>query len=370
MPSEKINSLGGDLELDMALLLKSERHSSQDYFRLDKAKDHAWVSLGRDALKLALMTEGLREGEEVLIPSFLCPKVIDVLEELKLTYRLFNISEAFKIDSGHLLDCLSSKTKAVIFINYFGYSLPDFHLMETLKGRNKNIAVILDYAQAHFSIAPDILESRFVDYIVTSLRKFMPLPDGALLIANRKPIDKRPILREPRKAVFKRGLGKVIKHAALEAVPSNPDVEKLHLDLIYSSEEDFNSEQGIHPISDFSCHLLKRIDWETVAERRRSNARYLYAHLDASLLPRWDGESVLLAIPIFLKNRDRVRSALMAHRIYLPVHWPLDERIDRGRYAAAHRLASEELSLVIDQRYDSEDMDYLAETLKKVLSEN
>lgn len=366
MSGEKINYIGGDLELDLEFFSKPELNRHEEYFLFNKAKDYALVSMGRDALKLALLTEGLRAGDEVLIPSFLCVKVIDVLEELNLKYRLFNIEEGFEVVSDHLLSMISEKTKAVIFINYFGYSSPDFHLMETIKGKGKNIAIILDYAQALFSITEAVLKSPFVDYVVTSLRKFLPVPDGAFLIANKKQINQGAILQQTRRAVFERGLGKIVKNYYLNSAHQNISMEQLHLDLVCQSEKHFDLEQGVYGMSALSCELLKHIDFEVVATQRKKNTKYLYEHLDTAMLPKWDGKTVLLVVPVLLKNRDRVRSLLMKQNIYLPIHWPIDERIDREKHPVAHQLAERELGLVIDQRYGLEDMKYLTENFKEV----
>ena len=363
MPGKKINYIGGDLELDLSLLAKPENNQYQDYFLLNEAKDHVLVSMGRDALKLALLTERLQPGDEVLVPSFLCMKIIDVLEELKLTYRLFDIGEQFEIVSS-LLDLVSEKTKAVIFINYFGYSSPDFHLMEAIKGKNKNIAIILDYAQSLFAITQNVLKSSFVDYTITSLRKFLSLPDGAFLFSNKRAVGRKFILPQTRKAVFERGLGKVVKQYCLNLDYEETLLEKLYLDLVYESEKHFDLEKEIYSISALSYALLKRIDFEEVAAKRHQNAQYLYEHFDRTLLPKWDGKSVLLVVPILLREREHVRSALMKQNIYLPVHWPLDERIDRKRYSIAHSLSSRILGLVLDQRYGPEEMRYLVDHFK------
>ena len=69
-------------------------------------------------------------------------------------------------------------------------------------------------------------------------------------------------------------------------------------------------------------------------------------------------------MPILLREREHVRSALMKQNIYLPVHWPLDERIDRKIYSIAHSLSSRILGLVLDQRYGPEEMRYLVDHFK------
>ena len=73
-------------------------------------------------------------------------------------------------------------------------------------------------------------------------------------------------------------------------------------------------------------------------------------------------DSVPLFIPIILKDRDKVRKAMYAHNIFLPVHWSVEEHVEelkRGVYMAKH-----ELSIIIDHRYTSSDMEKILSVLE------
>ena len=70
-----------------------------------------------------------------------------------------------------------------------------------------------------------------------------------------------------------------------------------------------------------------------------------------------------LFVPILVENRNELRKYLISKNIYCPVHWPissLHKLSDEERYIYDH-----EISLVCDQRYNLEDMDYICECIKE-----
>lgn len=68
-----------------------------------------------------------------------------------------------------------------------------------------------------------------------------------------------------------------------------------------------------------------------------------------------------------LKNRDVVIDKLAAHRIFAPVHWLLPDEVDRNKFPESAKLADSLLTLPIDQRYGPDEMNYIADILKRVI---
>lgn len=360
--------IGGDLELDLDYLKAPKTGGAESFFHLEMAHDFVWTSLGVDALALALINEGFEAGDEVCLPAYNCMKVADVVENLKGVCRYYPVAENLQVSADALLAEVTEKTKAVIWVNYFGFSKTDFELLQAIRAKNKNTAIILDFAQALFSIDKKILQSPCVDYIATSFRKSLPVPDGALLISNHKKIDRRHLSPSVRGMVWERAAAKIFKGVWLKEGGKSEAAEKFCLELIHHSETALDAGQNLSVSSRLSLEYIERTDFDTIAKKRRENARFLYQHLDQSLfLFDFDSSVVPLVIPISIPERDRVRVELMQSRIFLPVHWPLDGRIDKQRFAAAHRMSGSLLGLVVDQRYGMEHMQYLVDALKKIL---
>ena len=79
------------------------------------------VSSGTAALHLALLALEIGEGDEVVIPSFVCPALLNAIRYVRATPVLADINrETFNIDVRDLKRRLTGKTKAVIVPHMFG----------------------------------------------------------------------------------------------------------------------------------------------------------------------------------------------------------------------------------------------------------
>ena len=105
---------------------------------------------------------------------------------------------------------------------------------------------------------------------------------------------------------------------------------------------------------------------DETARVRRRNARIILEGLSTigvqTILSMQD-ESVPLCIPIWLDDRNKVRTRMFSKQIFCPVHWPIDGlNVNKGIQMAEH-----EMSIVIDQRYSDRDMDFILTTLESAL---
>ena len=81
----------------------------------------AAVSSGTAALHLALLALEIGEGDEVVIPSFVCPALLNAIRYVRATPVLADINrEAFNIDVRDLERRLTGKTRAIIVPHMFG----------------------------------------------------------------------------------------------------------------------------------------------------------------------------------------------------------------------------------------------------------
>ena len=100
------------------------------------------------------------------------------------------------------------------------------------------------------------------------------------------------------------------------------------------------------------------------ADIRRQNAQTLLMHLKDSKIVKpiykaLNKEDVPLFVPVCIKNglRDKLRTYLIENAVYCPVHWP-------SHNGCENQLYKEELSLICDQRYNSDDMIRQIELIK------
>jgi dTDP-4-amino-4,6-dideoxygalactose transaminase len=79
------------------------------------------VSSGSAALHLALLALDVGEGDEVAIPSFVCPALLNAVRYVRAVPVIVDIHpQSFNMDANDLKKRLTAKTKAVILPHMFG----------------------------------------------------------------------------------------------------------------------------------------------------------------------------------------------------------------------------------------------------------
>lgn len=102
---------------------------------------------GTDALILALMAIGVKEGDEVITPAFSFYAAAEAIAFLKATPVLVDVDPStYLIDLNQLEDSISSATKAVIPVSLYG-QMADMDALGSIAERHK-IVVIEDGAQS------------------------------------------------------------------------------------------------------------------------------------------------------------------------------------------------------------------------------
>lgn len=117
-------------------------------FRLKLGAKYSHASYkGRTAIYLILRSLDLKEGDEVLVPSFVCETVIKAILRAGLKPKLLDIDpDTFTIDVNRLKDAVSPKTRALICVHTFGQPCDMDAIMEI--ARERGFYVIEDCAQA------------------------------------------------------------------------------------------------------------------------------------------------------------------------------------------------------------------------------
>ena len=101
---------------------------------------------GRDAIKLSLLSMGLKKGDRVLLPDYCCLSVLLPVIELELTPVLIDVNSELQLDVKSLQRVIRTDDKALIVPHLFG-GLADMDLIVDI-ARNHGVKVIDDAAQA------------------------------------------------------------------------------------------------------------------------------------------------------------------------------------------------------------------------------
>ena len=331
--------IGGEFEIDLSL--------QRDFV---PQPDVYYYASGRTALYQTLRTLTPQHCK-LWLPDWLCRTMVDAIEKAGFDYCFYELDANFKACIGALDKTGFKDGEAVLMINYFG--LQDLTgISKSIKDAYPNSVIVEDDVQAYWVFAEK--ENPYADYRFTSLRKALPVPDGGL-VKTRRPM---PVaIGENTFAPLKLKAGAMKYHRGEEGI-NDEDYLKLFIEGDKLIPENYDSVMSLD-----SQRLLTGTNLEKAKQQRQANAAQLIVGLEeigiSPMIPV-PADSIPLFVPIYLDNRDEVRRRMFQHEVFCPVHWPLDGMpIKKGAEMASH-----ELSLIVDQRYEEKDMDLVLSLIK------
>ena len=305
-----------------------------------------------------------RDIQHILLPSYLCPTIVNTLERCGLTCAYYQIKPDFSID----LDDLAQKTgshKAVYFINYFGFLQPTSVREYLCALRQKGILVVEDNAQAGFS------SQTSGDFVFNSIRKLAAYDGGYLT----SPVDVKSILQ---------------KHPGIpnRRLPVIREYRKRLVDYLFHGEEIFDDLSSLYELAETIYETddvvegdpqeqwgIEHLDWQRIQQVRRENYAYLSGLISAipelsPVFPVLQVDNMPLGFPVYINGvpRDELFDALGNAGIGLTIHWDgllTDPRLNGNPVAVD--MASRILTLVIDQRTSHAQLDYMVETIREYI---
>ncbi len=283
-----------------------------------------WFISGRSALKAIIKENTFRT---VAVPDWCCDSMIKPFIEDGIKVVFYPALETDKP--------LSLNTDATLVIDYFGYNQHN-------DSRKFSGTIIRDVTHSLFSTRYDD-----ADYYFGSLRKWAGFWTGGFAWGLKNDV---LYANSPTDYVSLRQKAMLEKEDYINGKTN----DKSYLSLFQKAEELLEGTY-ILPAAPRDIELAKKLDTELIFKKRRENAKILLdAFSDIAVFPILKGNDCPMFVPILIKNRDELRRHLIQKEIYCPVHWP------KSPY---HQLTSdveefynEELSLVCDQRYTTNDM--------------
>ena len=342
--------LGSEYHISLSDLSRSDENV-MDYL---SGFDHlAWLDSGRGALRC--VTASMAPGERALLPEFICESVINCFQRDAVDF--YRVNDDFTVDVEDLRRRLRPETKALFLMHYFGAVQPESTLREMRSiADDAGLVIIEDTTQSLLSARRTI-----GDYVVSSVRKWLPIAGGGALYFNENPMNVRAT-PERRSRDNGRVVGMVLKDLFLRG---ELDCNPLYRRLFAEAEQRLDDQSDILGMSDLSAFIVSCFNVRELKQRRTANYARLKERLSAlGVKPAVSlkADDCPFVLPIRVRERNRLRGYLMDHRVYCAVHWPFDGfQADTRRGAA--RNAETLISLPVDQRYDESHMDYLADVI-------
>jgi len=335
------------------ILGQEEKDFEVDFAKYCEAQYAIGVNSGTDALYLALGTQNIGPGDEVILPAFTFIATALCISYTGATPVFVDIEkETYNIDPESFKKAITDKTRAIILVHLYGQPANMDEINAIAK--EHNIVVIEDACQAHGSTHQNNRVGSLGDiacfsfYPTKSLGAF---GDGGMIVTNSKEVyDKANMLRD------------------------------------YGRETRYD-----HKIKGFNSRLdtvqavilaakLKHLDkWN---EMRNANAAYygeLLKDVEGVYTPTTQGDRthVFQTYAVRIPGcRDKVLEEMKNKAIGVLIHYPIplhlqtayaDAGYKKGDFPVSEKLSEEVLSLPMFPHMQKEQIEYVCASLKEIL---
>lgn len=323
------------------------------------------LSTGRDALGLVAETIN-SNGSCILLPAYSCSSMVEPFTKRGWTVFFYSLNDDLSVNESVILSlCKKHNPKAVLLMNYFGV-VPTDSIASSLKAFYEDIVIIEDFTHALFS--KNVLLNKYVDYFVASIRKWIGIFDGAIVLSNRS-IDHGPFL-ENVAFVNVREDAQLLKFKY--SLTKEEALKDRYLNLLVKAEVEINKYECFHAISKSSKETLNTININCLILSRKENFYHLFdgiRQIYGIRFPVGIENSVIdcpFSLPILVDERDIIQKQFASKGLYAPVLWPISISA-REICNVSSGMSDCMLSIPIDQRYDYDDIDDIIKIIKSVI---
>lgn len=293
------------------------------------------LNCGRNALAYLLRA---RKIKKLWIPRFICDSVTGVCEREGVPYSLYSIG----FDFLPAQEITLGDNEWLYFVNYYS-QIDNGKISEYVR---KYQRVIVDNVQSYFQpVIPG------VDTIYTC-RKYFGVSDGAFLYTD---------------AVLEEKISQDESFERMRFLLGRFERPASEFYGEYVANNDLFATEPIKRMSKLTENLLHAIDYEAVRKRRTENFRLLDAWFRNKNRLNLITPSGAFMYPLYIENGGIIRRKLQEKGIYIPTLWPdvfdICQKTD-----LEYDMAQNILPLPVDQRYDNEDMEYLAKEVLKCIN--
>jgi hypothetical protein len=238
--------------------------------------------------------------------------------------------------------------ECLYFVNYLG----QFENSEIQKQKDAYKNIFVDNTQSFFQRPVRGVDTAY------SCRKYFGLSDGAYLyteLSLENEYERLPVDISHEKMLYVMG--------RFETTGSQ------YYDLFIENEK-IERGQPAKKMSLLIQNILKGIDYLRIQERRRQNFNYLANNLTDINKLNIKNTAGFFYYPLYIKNGNLIRKNLIEHKIYVPILWPNVLTDKYNEDGLEYDFANNIIFLPIDQRYDTENMNYIVKILNSITNKD
>ena len=271
------------------------------------------------------------------MPRFICEVVIEACEDESVQIDYYSIDMNFMPINLEIDD----KEAYLYVVNYYGI-LKD----EALVQLSEKYHIIVDNAQAFFRKPISGIDT------IYTCRKFFGVSDGAYLSTDTF-MDKELLTDQ--------------SYDRIEYLFGRIDTCASDFYKKFQKNEEELANKEIAYMSNTTKAILSLVDYKSVKKKRTENFQKLNKELKQyNEIKKLEYITGAYMYPLLIKNGNNIRKYLQEHKIYISLLWPNvieSESEDSYEYYLAQNI----LPIPCDQRYDSDDMRYIATMIKKIV---
>lgn len=291
------------------------------------------LNSGRNCLAYLIRAKRIKK---IAIPKLLCASVRNVCVAEGALIRGYSINSKFEPENIVL-----DSDEWIYLVNYYGQINNEF--IEQL--RRKYQRIIVDNSQAYFQ-----MPVKNVDTLYTC-RKYFGVPDGGILYTKQK---------------LKEDLECDISYERMHYLMGRyEECASAYYHEYIACENKFDS-RPIMRMSKLTKNILHSISYEEIKQQRTKNFELLHRAFGKINKLELVIPQGAFMYPLFIENGSDVRERLQVIKIYIPKLWSDVFEICM-KTELEYQLAKNILPLPVDQRYHSEDMQYMIQKIKEVM---
>lgn len=330
-----------------------------------------FTASGREAIALSLTSmekEYPAITKKCILPAYMCDTVFIPFEQNGWELFFYHINENLEADLEDLQRLTKNIKPGLLFIHdYYGVDTwkPMRSFLRTCK--ETGTLIMRDMTQSYYLQSHDT----FTDYMIGSLRKWYPVPDGGFVTTNHT-IDMGAVIKDDYFST-ERSSCLTNKWRYLYRQDNLDDkvlIKQNYLTQNRQLEDWLDHIDHVSSISGISVSILQGIVEEDYKKKRNKNYNILYLGLkDINCLSypfkEHNKDIVPLYFPIYTENRESLQSYLREHDIYAPVLWPIGKANEEILNEQEKFIYSSLLALPMDARYGEIAMLKIIDTIKQ-----
>lgn len=315
-----------------------------------------YISTCRSAIR-ELLKEFNLKIKIAFVPAFTCHVVVEPFLEDGYDVYPYSLNRDLSVNWNNVMRDVEIYNPSVVLLHsYFGINtLPDAsEYISELKKRG--VYIIEDETHSMFSD----FEHLDTPYHIGSIRKWLPIPDGAYITG----LDHKALSADNDVELVNAKLKAMIEKS--DYITHSRNEKTLYREIFVIAEEILDTRRATYGMSDVSIRMYNATAWDSYYQARRLNYNYLSENINNSsvipILPKCRECEVPFMFPVYVKGaetRIKLQRYMVENKVFPTIIWGIPEGIkttidDEVQYIYEHILCFH-----CDQRYTIDDMSRL-----------